>query len=415
MNPLSEELLLRVARDFGTPTYTYSAEAILHAVAELREACLPLNPLVCFAVKANPALGVLKLLAGAGLGADIVSGGELERAHRAGIPGERIVYSGVGKTEPEMALAIKRGVLAFQVESLHELAVLTKLHEKLGLATPVKVSLRINPNIDAKTHPHITTGLRQNKFGLSSLEVESALKLLHGEERLQLAGLSIHIGSQLTALAPLRAAFTAVGDSLLRIERRIQRPLQSVNLGGGLGIRYENERPLPFSSYGRAVTASFGPRSRFEGRLQVILEPGRSLVGSAGVLLATVVTEKVRGSRRFLVLDAGMNDLLRPALYGAYHAIVPLGRPLKNLVPTTVVGPLCESGDVFGPVRKLPRGLVPGDRVAILTAGAYGFSMASNYNSRPRAAEVLIQGERPRLIRRREDFEDLLRSESGLV
>lgn len=408
--------LATVAKRFGTPAYVYSAEGFLSPLRALQSGLEPAPHLICFAVKACSNIAILKLLARAGAGVDLVSGGELFRAEKAGIPGDRIVFSGVGKTPEEMrdALSYRRtGIHSFNVESVAELQLLDSVARAVGRRA--RVALRFNPDVDPKTHPYISTGLKKNKFGITRREVREVIRNLHGLRGIDLRGISIHIGSQLTSLSPLADSFARTRALMDEIEPLLPAPLDFIDLGGGLGITYRNEKPPRVADYAKLVLRHFGPRSGLPRSLQIVIEPGRIISGNAGVLLTEVLFRKAREKKDFIVVDAAMNDLMRPSLYGSYHEIAPVdlrtarGRKMK----TDVVGPVCETGDCFASDRNLPTRLDSGDLVALLSAGAYGFSMASNYNSRPRACEIMIQGGRIQVIRARETFEDLVRGEKG--
>ena len=408
--------LTKLVKRFETPVYIYSADAILERFAMLAEAFSGIAHLLCYSVKANPSLAILKLFARAGAGFDIVSGGELERVlsidKRAAA---RAVFSGVGKTAAELDLALRSRIRIFNVESEAELELLAERAARRGVTAPF--ALRVNPDVFADTHPYISTGLREHKFGIAIEQARSLYAKARQGKRaryLQATGVSVHIGSQIRDAAPFGAA-AARGVSLVQDLRADgEQGLRSVDLGGGLGVAYDGqpgwnprESVLAYAAaVRRALTVLTAPQ------LELLLEPGRFLVAQAGALLTRVLYTKQNGSKRFVITDAGMNDLIRPSLYGAYHAIEPVAAPAKNHMDeiVDVVGPVCESGDFFA----RDRGLAPveaGDLLAILDAGAYGMSLASNYNTRPRAAEVLVEGKRARLIRKRETTADLLRAE----
>ncbi len=400
--------LEQVANKFGTPCYVYSDRGFLDPLTALKKGLKGIDHLICFAVKSNSNLSVLSLLTEAGAGMDIVSGGELFRALTAGAPAQEIIFSGVGKTPGEMATALEaddQGIYAFNVESVAELATLSTVAENLGKRA--RVALRFNPDVDAKTHPYIATGLKRNKFGLDRKEILTIAAAHETFPGVSIEGISIHIGSQILSLRPLRESFTKVRALMKEVEKILPHRLQFVDLGGGLGISYGKERPISIPDFCKLVKEYFGKLS-----IKVILEPGRLLSGNAGILLTEILYRKVRTQRDFLIVDAAMNDLIRPSLYESHHEIVPVQK-VKNgkNKKTDVVGPICETGDFFAQDRSLPLHLNQGDLLAILSAGAYGFSMASNYNSRPRVAEVLIQNGTPKLIRERETYEDLIRGE----
>ncbi len=403
--------LSRIAEELGTPVYVYSTEAMLAPLKELQKGLSSVEHLVCFAVKANSSLAMLALLAKAGAGMDLVSGGELFRAIRAGVSPRKIVFSGVGKTREEMAQALGHGILSFNVESVAELLILNDVALKLGKRAPV--ILRFNPNVDAKTHPYISTGLKKNKFGLEKPEIMAIVRDILDYGGIELQGISIHIGSQLLSLSPLRDAFLRVRELVDEMNRRLPVPISVVDLGGGVGIRYKKENPPKLKDYTSLILKIFGPKSNLKHPLKILIEPGRTIAGNAGVLVTEVLYRKPRRNKDFLVVDSAMNDLLRPALYGSYHDIVPVhqsharGKKKKS----DVVGPVCESTDCFASDRSLGENLDTGDLLAILSAGAYGFTMSSNYNTRPRPPEVLVHGDDYRVIRPRETYEELIRGE----
>ncbi|MCK6551137.1 diaminopimelate decarboxylase [Myxococcota bacterium] len=396
--------LARLADEIGTPAYVY-ARATLERHFRVYDAAFDGHPhLVCYSVKASSSRAILQLFAQLGSGADIVSGGELERALAAGIPAEKIVFSGVGKTRAEMARALEAGIHTFNVESEPELRALAEVAAQMGKVAPV--SLRVNPDIDAKTHPYIATGLHDSKFGVPIDEARALAAEVARTPSLELVGIDCHIGSQLVTIEPLVEAL----DSVLALADELASDghvLRDIDLGGGLGITYAEESPPHPDVLGRAVV------ERMRGRNErLILEPGRVIVGNAGILLTRVLYVKRSRGRTFVVVDAAMNDLIRPALYAAHHDIWPVKRrPGAPRITADVVGPVCESGDCFAKDRELDA-VEEGDLVAIMSAGAYGFSMSSTYNSRPRAAEVLVDGARHHVIRRRERIEDLVAGES---
>lgn len=402
--------LRKIAEEHGTPTYVYSAEGFLAPLRALQKGLNGLDTLVCFAMKSNSNLSVLKLLADAGAGTDLVSGGELFRAKRAGVPSERIVFSGVGKTVREIREALLQKIYSFNVESEAELQRISETAAAMGTVAPV--ALRFNPDVDAKTHPYISTGLKKNKFGLERAEI---LKIARNSDRypgIAIHGLSIHIGSQLLALSPLGDSFQRIKSLAQEVEKLLGHSLRFLDLGGGVGITYKSERPPEISKYCALIQKHFGKKSDVREKYRILLEPGRLISGNAGVLLSRVLYRKTRKSKDFLIIDAAMNDLLRPSLYGSYHAIVPVEKSRSSKTRTTdVVGPVCESSDCFVSDVKLPAALGSEDLVAILSSGAYGSSMSSNYNSRPRAAEVLIRDGKVEVVRQRETYEDLIRGE----
>lgn len=397
-----------LAGRFGTPLYVYSRAAIEQAAGAYAEATRERPVALRYAVKANSSLAILQLLAGLGWGFDVVSGGELARVLAAGADAARVVFSGVGKTDAEIAAALRAGVQCLNVESISELQRVNRVADEVGLQAPV--SLRINPDVDPRTHPYISTGLRNNKFGIAQSQARQAYALCAQLPRLRVLGIDVHIGSQITELEPYLDALDRVLDLVHDIERD-GIGLHHLDLGGGLGIRYADETPPTPAQWIDALCERL--QARGQGHRQVLLEPGRSVVGNAGVLLCEVVTLKSSLERHFAVVDAAMNDLMRPALYEAWQRIEPaLARDGSHALRYDVVGPVCESGDWLGRERLLD--LREGDVLAILSAGAYGMAMASNYNSRARAAEVLVDGDRAQLIRERETLQDLLRGELPL-
>lgn len=397
--------LTEVATRFGTPTYVYSAAAIRSALAALRGGLGALPHRICYAVKANANLAVLDLLAVEGCDFDTVSKGELARLLALGIPADRVILSGVGKRDGEIAAALAAGVLYIAVESESELEAVSRLAAAAGRRA--KVSLRVNPDVDARTHPYIATGLAENKFGVPMSAVRQALDRLRRLPALELVGLSCHIGSQITALDPFRDA--AVRMSALANELRAAGvSLRYLGMGGGLGIRYTDEDPPSAAAYGRMLQDVFASSG-----LELVLEPGRALVGDAGVLLTRVVRRKRTPERDFVIVDASMNDLVRPALYGAHHAIAPVEQRTAAHETVDVVGPVCESSDTFARGRDLPR-VEEGDLLVFSGAGAYGFTMSSTYNGRPQPAEVLVRGGEALLVRERGRIEDLWRGERRL-
>jgi len=408
----------RIAAKFGTPTYVYSQSAIEGAFTELVRGLGRLPHLLCFAVKANGNLSILKLLARLGSGFDIVSGGELDHLGRIGVPGRRIVFSGVGKTREEIRAALaytstpshSPGILQFNVESPAELdLLLEEVSRRRPLAVPLPgVSIRVNPDVSAGGHPHISTGLSHHKFGVSWEEAR-ALYLRHrASPYIRWQGISAHIGSQIVELAPFRKALHRLIGHLLDL-RKQGIALQYLDFGGGLGVRYTNESPISRTGYARMVARAVQPLG-----VGLLLEPGRSIIASSAVLLSTVISTKRNSAKSFVIVDAAMNDFARPVLYDAPHPVTPV-RTAGNSRTTPsqrvdVVGPVCESGDSF--LQDWPLGPVAaGDTVAIWGAGAYGFVQASNYNGRCRPAEVLVKGKSARLIRRRETHDDLLRTD----
>src|SRR5581483_5823809 len=395
-----------LAKKYGTPLYVYSANQILQRLRLFTNAFESIQHLVCYSVKANSALAILKLLDQNGAGFDIVSGGELERILRINKAAtQRVVFSGVGKTAAEVDLALRSGILIFNVESAGELELLAERAGKLRKRA--RVALRVNPDVFAETHPYISTGLREHKFGIDIRQARAVYKTAAKHKFLEPCGVSVHIGSQIRSVDPFGAAAERVAQ-LVRDLRADGLPISSVDVGGGLGIEYHSDHSFnpeeKVHQYATALLRALRPIDN----LRLLLEPGRFIVAQAGALLTRVLYVKKNGEKIFVITDAAMNDLIRPALYQAYHDIVPVTRRKGARKKTVdVVGPVCESGDFFARDRELPE-LKPGDLVAILDAGAYGLSLSSNYNSRPRPAEVLIEGRRARMIRRRETMDDLL-------
>ncbi|MDR1049658.1 MAG: diaminopimelate decarboxylase [Deltaproteobacteria bacterium] len=396
--------LRKIAEAVGTPAFVYSSAALRDNLAAYDKAFAQVPHLVCYSVKAASSLAILALVAKGGRGADVVSGGELYRALKAGVPAGKIVYSGVGKTAGEMAEALDAGIMLFNVESEPELDLLSRVARERSKKAPVAV--RVNPDVDPGTHPYVATGLRESKFGLPP-DAALALCLRASQDpALEVLGVDCHIGSQLTSAAPFAAAVerlaVLVGDLSARGVK-----LRYLDLGGGLGINYNGESPPTPAEYAAAVIKASDGLG-----LTLVLEPGRSVVGNACVMLTTVLYDKnVGGGRpRFVIVDGAMSDLLRPSLYGAYHGIVPVRKTGAPEIKVSVVGPVCESGDFLARDRPLQT-VVPGDLLAVGSAGAYGFSMSSNYNSRTRAAEVLVDGGAFRVVRDRESYDDLTRGE----
>ncbi len=391
-----------LAREVGTPFYCYSSETLTLHYKVFSEA-VPKDSLIAFSVKANGNLAVLKTLGDLGAGADVVSGGELKKARAAGIPAERIVFSGVGKTRAEMKLALSERIYQFNVESEPELELLNIVALEMKTCAPVCV--RINPDVDAKTHAKITTGTAETKFGIPFVHAREIYKKAASLKGIEIVGVDVHIGSQITDLEPFGAAFARVAELVkdLRIDGHA---ISRLDLGGGLGVPYErnNEPPPDPEAYGRIVkhaTATLGCR--------LVFEPGRLIAANAGVLVSEVIYVKQGDAKTFLIIDAGMNDLIRPAMYDAYHEIVPVREPAPGAprIAYDVVGPVCETSDLFAADRSLPQ-LKSGDLVAILTAGAYGATMSSAYNARPPAPEVLVKGDEWGIVRARQDHDDLI-------
>ena len=392
-----------LAARFGTPLYVYSQSALTDAFEAYTGAFSALRPLVCYAVKANGNLSILKHFAALGSGFDIVSGGELARVLAAGGDAGKTIFSGVGKSEAEIEFALNAGVLCFNAESLPELDRINAVAARLGKTAPV--SLRINPDVDAKTHPYISTGLKANKFGIAYTDALAAYRHAAALPHLRIVGIDCHIGSQLTDLSPLTEACERI---LLLVDQLADEGivLEHIDLGGGVGIVYNDETAPDLQSYADAVATLFGTRPQ-----KLVLEPGRSLVGNAGTLLTQVEFVKHGEEKNFVITDAAMNDLMRPALYDAYHHIEVAASKVAEAFTADVVGPICETGDFLGKNRTLA--CEAGDLLAIRSAGAYAASMASNYNTRNRAAEVLVNGSEARLVRQRETYEQQLANEQA--
>ena len=396
--------LTKIAAEYGTPCYVYSRAALESAFKRFDAGFAAVDRLVCFAVKANPSLAILNLFARLGAGFDIVSGGELARVLAAGGDPGKIVFSGVGKTATEMQAALEAGIFCFNVESAAELDRLNSVAGAMGKVAPV--SLRVNPNVDAKTHPYISTGLKNNKFGVAYEDAFSLYQRAAAMPNIAVHGVDCHIGSQLTELSPFLDAF----DRVLALVDQLEQAgihIRHIDAGGGIGICYSDETPPDFSEYAAAMLRKLGSR-----KVKLVFEPGRALVGNAGLLLTRVEYLKHTEAKNFAIVDAAMNDLMRPALYDAYHDIVPVTARADEAQTYEIVGPVCESGDFLGHDR--PLALQQGDLLAIMSAGAYGMSMSSNYNTRPRAAEVMVDGDCHSLIRQRETIAQLYALESVL-
>ena len=391
----------QIATAVGTPFYIYSAAAFTAQYRRFSEAFSREQPLICYAVKANSNLAVLRLFAGLGAGADVVSEGELRRALAAGMPPQKIIFSGIGKARAELEAALDAGIYQINVESVPELRRLSEVASARGWVAPV--AIRVNPDVDARTHAKISTGMKENKFGIDLGEAVAAYSLARDLPGIEPVGLAVHIGSQLVDLEPYRRAFTRVAG-LARELRANGLPVTRIDLGGGLGIRYRGEHPPEPSGYARLVREIFGSAG-----LAMTFEPGRVLAGPAGLLVVRVIYVKQGAAKCFVIVDGAMNDLLRPALYDAWHDIIPVRRPAPNapLALVDVVGPVCETGDTFAVDRDLPP-IAEGDLLAFTAAGAYGAVMSSTYNSRPLAPEVLVAGSRFDIIRARPTYDDML-------
>jgi diaminopimelate decarboxylase len=401
--------LTKLAERFSTPLYVYSATAILNRLADFHDAFHDVPHTICYSVKANSNISILRLLAREGCGFDVVSGGELERVLAADRrAAKRVVFSGVGKSRAEMAAALKAGILLFNIESESELWALAECAARLR--TVARIALRVNPDVAAETHPYISTGLRRHKFGVPIRNARELYAKASAARYLKVAGVSVHIGSQITDVTPFAEAVDRVA-ALVRILRADGHNIDYVDTGGGLGIDYQKSGS-DFSDYvARYALAVTAPLRGL--KVHLLLEPGRSIAGPAGVLLSSVIYRKENDGKTFLVVDAAMNDLIRPALYDAYHAIVPVVQSKTSIAReeiVDVVGPICESGDFFARDRELPR-MEEGDLLAILDTGAYGMALASNYNSRPRPAEILVRGKSAKIVRRRETVRELYAAE----
>ncbi|MGH7768409.1 MAG: diaminopimelate decarboxylase [Candidatus Binatia bacterium] len=398
----------RIAREIGTPAYVYSLATLRRHYRVFDQAFAKVSHLVCFSVKSNSNLAVLRTFAKEGSGFDIVSGGELFRALKAGGDPKKIVFSGVGKKKEEIEYALNAGILMFNVESEQELAFIDQVSRVLGKRAPI--SLRVNPDVDPKTHPYISTGMKKSKFGIEIKRSAELYKKALSLKNLEVIGVDCHIGSQLTSVAPFVDALSRVREYLDRVLvgylRKEGANIRYLDLGGGLGIQYKDEEPPRPEEYAAALIQGI------EGLdVTLILEPGRVIVGNAGILVTEVLYLKETDEKKFVVVDGGMNDLIRPALYGSYQAIRPVADKKSEAIVADVVGPICESGDFFAKDREVPRP-EPGDLLAVMSAGAYGFTMASNYNSHPRPPEVLVDGDKFYVVRRRESLEDLIGGET---
>lgn len=397
--------LARIADEVGTPVYVYSRATLVRHARVIADAFRDQKVLVAYSVKANGNLAVLSTLAAEGCGADVVSSGEMFRAIRAGIAPSRIVFSGVGKTAEEMRAALGAGICQFNVESEGELTLLSRVASGMGCSAPV--ALRVNPDIAAGGHPNISTGKSGDKFGVPWPDAERLYALAAGLPSIRLTGVDVHIGSQIGELAPMRAAFEKVIALAIRL-RECGHPISRIDLGGGLGIAYrESDAPASPAEYAQMISEVMSGHD-----FELILEPGRVIAGNAGILLTTALYEKSAPDRTFLIVDAGMNDLMRPALYGAYHEIRPLKEPAAGSVEEVydIVGPICESTDKFATARRLPR-TSAGERLAVMSAGAYGAVLSSGYNARPLVPEVLVSAARYSIVRRRPDFEEMIQFE----
>jgi diaminopimelate decarboxylase len=400
--------LSQIATEFATPCYVYSKAALTQAFTDFKAGLADTNHLVCFAVKANPNIAILNLFAKLGAGFDIVSGGELARVLAAGGDSQKIVFSGVGKNADEMREALTAGIFCFNVESASELARLNEVAKSMGKIAPV--SLRVNPNVDAKTHPYISTGLKNNKFGVAFDDAIAVYEAAAAMSNIAVHGVDCHIGSQITELAPFIEALDLILGLVDKLEAKGIH-ISHIDVGGGIGITYSDETPPEFAAYAKAILDKISKRN-----VKLLFEPGRALVGNAGVLLTKVeylkTNAKTSEAKNFAIVDAAMNDLMRPALYDAYHDIQAVNPRAGKTETYEIVGPVCESGDFLGHDRKL--NLQESDLLAIMSAGAYGMSMASNYNTRPRATEIMVDGDKCYVIRQREKIADLFALETLL-
>ena len=392
----------KIAKEVGTPFYLYSKETLEHHFKVFDNAFSDVPHITCYAVKANSNLAILDIFGRLGGGADIVSGGELFRALRSGMSPDKIVYSGVGKKAEEIDFALKSDILMFNIESSQELEVINQRAEKLG--KKARISIRINPDVDPKTHPYISTGLKKSKFGIDIKKALSEYRRARELKNIEVVGVDCHIGSQITEIGPFKDAVRKIKELVVTLTSE-GLAIKYLDLGGGLGISYNAEEPPLPLEYARTIIEEV----RGLG-CTLILEPGRLLVGNAGILVTKVLYTKDAEEKSFVIVDAGMNDLIRPSIYGSFHFIQPVKKEERKDVMVDVVGPVCESGDFLAKERQMPEAR-QGELLAVMSGGAYGFAMASNYNSRPRVAEVLVQGDRYHIIRKRETFEDLIRLE----
>ena len=392
----------QIVEKVGTPLYLYSYQTLVRHFTVFDQAFKGIPHLICYSAKANSNLALLRLFVNLGGGVDVVSGGELYRALKGGADPQKIVYSGVGKKEDEVEYALETGILMFNVESPQELQVINEVAGRIG--KKASIAIRVNPDIDPKTHPYISTGLKQSKFGIDILRAPMAYRLASRLPNLKVVGIDCHIGSQLIEVGPIIEALKRL-KQLVENLRKKGIEVQYLDLGGGLGITYEDEEPPDPVEYASTILEEirgFG--------CTLILEPGRVIVGNAGVLVSKVLYTKENEDKKFVIVDAGMNDLVRPSFYGSYHQILPVEEETREEIIADVVGPICESSDFFAKGRKIPD-LHAGELIAVMSAGAYGFSMSGNYNARPRIAEVLVRDDQMFVIRRREDYEDLIRGE----
>jgi diaminopimelate decarboxylase len=392
-----------IVRKYGTPLYVYSQSALVRQYRDFDEAFAPVPHLTCYAVKANSNLAILSLFRALGSGFDVVSGGELRRAFAAGMDPKRIIFSGVGKTADEIDLGLRRGILQFNIESAAELGMVAARARALDRVADI--ALRVNPDVDARTHPYISTGAREHKFGIAFDQALPIYRRARRSRHLRITGVACHIGSQITVLEPFLSALERLKE-IFRCLHAEGVNISNLDLGGGLGIVYNDEATPQPAAYARAIIAAVRDLD-----CRLLLEPGRVMVGNAGILVTRVIVTKQNGSRNFVVVDAGMNDLMRPSLYGAHHRVQAVALTRRASWKADLVGPICESGDFLARDRDMTRARA-NELLAIMSAGAYGFVLSSNYNTRARAAEVLVRGRRIKIIRRRERFPELIRGEA---
>ena len=394
----------KIAAEVGTPFYLYSHATLKRHFKAFSDAFAGMQKLICFSAKANTNLAVLKLFATAGCGLDIVSGGELFKGIQAGFTPDRIVYSGVGKRIDEIDYALKSDILMFNLESLDELQLINQRAGQLNQRA--RIAIRVNPDVDPKTHPYISTGLKKNKFGIDTAAALEGYRLAGNLENIEVVGIDCHIGSQITEAGPFEDALQSIKALVLQLKSDLGIQIQYIDMGGGLGITYADETPPSLEEYAKAFLKNLKGMG-----LTLILEPGRVLVGNAGILVTRVLYQKAGKGKNFIIVDAGMNDLMRPTLYNAFHAIEPIVRTQAPLTVADVVGPICESGDFLGVDRNLTE-VSADDLLAVMSTGAYGFVMSSNYCSRPRVAEVMVKNNQYHVVKERETYQDLVKGES---
>jgi len=392
-----------IAGEIGTPFYLYSHATLKRHFQAFSRAFEGIDSLICYSAKANTNLAVLKLFADLGCGLDIVSGGELYRGLKSGFAPDRVVYSGVGKSADEIDYALEKGILMFNVESLVELELINERAGRLDMCAPI--AIRVNPDVDAKTHPYISTGLKKNKFGIDAEAAIEGYRVAEHLEHVDVVGVACHIGSQITESDPFEAALKSL-KALIKELKQMGINIKYIDMGGGLGITYADEKPPPIDEYAGTIIEQLKDMD-----LKLVLEPGRVFVGNAGILVTKVLYHKSGGVKNFVIVDAGMNDLMRPTLYNAFHAIEPVVNSGKDLIVADVVGPICEGSDFLAVDRSMAT-VDGGDLLAVMSAGAYGYVMSSNYCSRPRVAEVMVKGGRFHVVKARESYEDLVRGET---